>query len=287
MPRRLPLVLLLCALMAAPAHALVRLPATMSAVKGNPADALAALPIEDAHYDAATKCSKGSRPGLTKFVAWLQANAKGQFWGSYRCEKWGKGSASLHAENRAVDWHLDASRPADKREATRLILLLLAPDKSGNAQALARRMGVEEIIWDCGYWSAGMSAFKPYSPCYSKSGTLRKKVNKTIAHRDHLHIGMTKAGAAGKTSFWTRKAGSPGTGNRGGGGATPRPQRPAPTAPAAPGPEQPEEPTEPELEQSEWNGGSLSPDQGTDEGGTSDPYGGGGDEGGAFGPDGD
>ena len=25
----------------------------------------------------------------------------------YRCEKWGKRSASLHAENRAVDWALD------------------------------------------------------------------------------------------------------------------------------------------------------------------------------------
>ena len=33
------------------------------------------------------------------------------FWGSYRCEKWGKGQASLHAENRAIDWHLDVAYP--------------------------------------------------------------------------------------------------------------------------------------------------------------------------------
>ncbi len=51
---------------------------------------------------------------------------------------------------------------------------------------------------------AGMEQFRPYSPCLSKRGKLRRKVNKTVAHRDHLHIGMTKAGAAKKTSFWTR-----------------------------------------------------------------------------------
>jgi hypothetical protein len=79
---------------------------------------------------------------------------------------------------------------------------LLAPDSFGNAQALARRMGVEELIWDCGYWGAGMSDFTPYRPCYSKRGKLRKHVDPTIAHRDHIHIGMTKAGARARTSFW-------------------------------------------------------------------------------------
>jgi hypothetical protein len=39
-----------------------------------------------------------------------------------------------------------------------------------NPQALARRMGAEEC---------------------------------TAAHQDHIHIGMTKAGANGRTSFWT------------------------------------------------------------------------------------
>ena len=292
MPRRLPLIVLLCALFGAPAaaQALVKLPATISAVRGNPADALASLPIEDSHYDAATKCSKAARPGMTRFVAWLQRNAKGQFWGSYRCEKWGKGSASLHAENRAVDWHLDASVAADKREARRIILLLLAPDRAGNPQALARRMGVEEIIWDCGYWSAGMSAFKPYSPCYSKSGRLRKKVNKTVAHRDHLHIGMTKAGAAAKTSFWTRKAAAPQSGNR-----PARPTRPgvAPDLDEDPDPGTDDDHDHPPAETDdedwpgapEWNGGGMAP-SGSDEGGTGDPYGGGSAEGGTFTPDG-
>ena len=202
------LALLLCLLLPASAAAMVDLSGGLGPVRGNPADTLASLPIEASVYDRATRCSKASKPGMTRLVNWLQANAKGVSWGTYRCEKWGKGSASLHAEGRALDWHLDVSRAADKREATRLIRLLLAPDKAGNAQALARRMGVEEIIWDCGYWMAGMREFKRYSPCVGKNGEWRKKVNKTVAHRDHVHFGMTKAGAAAKTSFWTRRAAS-------------------------------------------------------------------------------
>ncbi|MDA0172919.1 hypothetical protein OJ998_27710 [Solirubrobacter taibaiensis] len=179
-------------------------PVAYSAVSNNPADALAELPIEDSVYDPATKCSARPKPGMTALVKWLTRNAAGAFWGTYRCEKWGKNSASLHAEGRAVDWALDVAVPAQRKAAEKLIALFLAPDRVGQPQALARRMGVEEIIWDCGYWGAGMAQFRPYSPCLSKRGKLRRKVNKTIAHRDHLHIGLTKAGAAKKTSFWTR-----------------------------------------------------------------------------------
>ena len=179
-------------------------PIAYTSVAKNPADALADLPIEESEYDPATRCSKKPKPGMTALIDWLGDNAKGVFWGTYRCEKWGKKSASLHAEGRAVDWHLDVDAPADRREATRLIALFLAPDKLGQPQALARRMGVEEIIWDCGYWSAGMDQFRDYSPCLSKRGKVRRHVNKTVAHRDHLHIGLTKAGAAKQTSFWAR-----------------------------------------------------------------------------------
>lgn len=191
--------------LSASAHA-YESPVAYTAVAANPADALAELPIEDATYDRATRCSKRPRPGMTALVQWLGKHADGAFWGTYRCEKWGKDSASLHAEGRAVDWALDVDVSAQRREAERLIALFLAPDRLGQPQALARRMGVEEIIWDCGYWGAGMDRFRPYSPCLSKRGKLRRKVNKTIAHRDHLHIGMTKRGAAKKTSFWTRRA---------------------------------------------------------------------------------
>ena len=196
MRRLLPLLLLLLAV-----------PASALAARDNPADELAHLPIEDPVYDPATHCSPKAKPGVVKLQRWLEENVRGAFWGSYRCEKWGRREASLHSENRAIDWHLDASAPADRRAARQLIDLLLATDSAGNAQALARRMGVEELIWDCAYWAAGMTEFRPYSPCYGKRGRLRKRMNVTVAHRDHVHIGVTKAGAAGRTSFWRRHTG--------------------------------------------------------------------------------
>jgi hypothetical protein len=205
MPVRLSfLVVLITLVLAAPASASdFSWPIAYTSQAKNPADALADQPIEDATYDPATHCSKKAKPGMTALVEWLTSNAGGAFWGTYRCEKWGPHSASLHAENRAVDWALDVDVPAQRKEAERLIALFLAPDKLGQPQALARRMGVEEIIWDCGYWGAGMQTYRPYSPCLSKRGALKRKVDKTIAHRNHLHIGMTKAGAAKRTSFWT------------------------------------------------------------------------------------
>jgi len=187
---------------AAPAGAF-RLGPTVAPVAGNPADQLAALPADPEEYDPATHCSPAPRPGMVALVAWLGRHVRGASWGTYRCEKWGPHEASLHAENRAVDWHLDVSVPADRAAARELIDLLLAPDSTGLPHALARRMGVEEIIWDCSYWGAGMEDFKAYSPCLNKNGERRKHVDPTIGHLNHLHIGLSKAGAAKQTSFWT------------------------------------------------------------------------------------
>jgi hypothetical protein len=198
----LPSLLLATLALAASAHAYPRVPQPLGPVAHNPADRLLAQPIENPVYDPATHCARKVRPGMVGLQRWLEANVRGVFWGSYRCEKWGKRSASLHAENRAIDWHLDVASGADRRAATRLIRLLLAPDAAGNPQALARRMGVEELIWDCGYWGAGMTDFKPYSVCFTKRGKPRRHVDRTAAHRDHIHIGMSKAGAKARTSFW-------------------------------------------------------------------------------------
>src|SRR3954447_6905580 len=196
------LLLAVCALAlaAAPAHAMIRLAAVPARVAGNPADRMLAVPIEASAYDPATHCSRKPQPGMIALPRWLTGNFRGVSWGTYRCEMWGKHEASLHAEGRALDWHLDVTTAADRREAERLVALMLAPDSAGTPQALARRMGVEEMIWDCGYWAAGMADFTPYRTCYSKRGTLRKRLDPTVAHRNHIHFGLTKAGAAKRTS---------------------------------------------------------------------------------------
>ena len=190
---------------APPAASDFKLPAILAPVAGNPADRMLRVPIEAPAYDRATRCTpKARRPGVDAFARWLDVNAGGVYWGAYRCEMWGRNSASLHAEKRAIDWRLNAGNRRDAAEARRIITVLLAPDRAGNPQALARRMGVEEIIWDCGYWGAGMAGFRPYSPCLTSRGRPNARVSVTTAHRDHIHFGMTKAGAAGRTSFWTR-----------------------------------------------------------------------------------
>ncbi len=201
MRRSVLLCLLLLAVLAPSAEAF-RLPDGLTPIRGNPAEALAGFPADAIAYDPARRCLPIARPGLSAFARWLAKGFRGQFWGSYRCELWGKGSASLHAENRAIDWHLDHRSAADRAAARKLIHVLLAPDRAGTPQALARRMGVQELIWDCSYWGAGMADFKPYGPCFGRDGTPRRRVGATIAHRDHVHIGFTKAGAMARTTFW-------------------------------------------------------------------------------------
>ncbi|MGH2801950.1 MAG: hypothetical protein ACRDL4_02760 [Thermoleophilaceae bacterium] len=98
-------------------------------------------PIDDYAYDHATECRKRPSPGALALVEWLGRNARGVSWGILRCERWGRNRASLHAEGRAVDWHVDAARKADRRAARRLIARLLATDRAGNPHALAREPG--------------------------------------------------------------------------------------------------------------------------------------------------
>jgi hypothetical protein len=199
MVQRILLLALCCAATAAPAQAF-RLPANFGPLPGNPADRLSA-PIDAETYDPATHCTgPRHRKGMVALQRWLQTNSRGVFWGSYRCELWGKHSASLHAEDRAIDWH-----PSDRAAARKLIDELLAPDKAGDQHALARRMGVEELIWDCSYWGAGMQNFEKYGYCYGRSGKLRRHLDPTAAHRNHVHIGMTRRGAAAKTTFWAAR----------------------------------------------------------------------------------
>ncbi|HEY7633291.1 MAG TPA: hypothetical protein VH817_21485 [Thermoleophilaceae bacterium] len=178
--------------------------AAFKPVKGNPADKLDSLPIEGYRYDLSRRCTKHPTPGALAMVAWLKQNSPGEFWGIMRCEKLGPHNYSLHADGRAIDWHLDVHTAAGRVAANRLISLLLAPDKLGNEHALARRMGVQEIIWNCTAWWSGPGGMEKYSVCYDKKGH-RKHVDDTTAHRNQVHIGLNHMDARKLTSFWTHE----------------------------------------------------------------------------------
>lgn len=177
-------------------------------VPNNPADRLADRPLERlrGYFDEVPHgCKNVKRSGVTRFAAWLKRNTKrGSVGGRYRCENLGNGNGySFHSDGRALDFTLNANKAGDYAQARKLIALLLARDRLGKGAALARRMGIVEIIWDCSYWAqsqvdeeTGQTAFKQYFLCPTRSTS--------IAHRNHVHFSFTRAGAAGQTSFWRR-----------------------------------------------------------------------------------
>lgn len=170
----------------------------------NPADKLLRVPVDELRYEHAKRCRKQMTKGALALAEWLGRNTRGEYWGGLRCERLGSKSYSMHAEGRAVDWHLDAGDPADRREASRLLRLLFGRDRDGNENALARRMGVIEAIWDCryyGYWmEQGQS--RRYSPCLDSRDRLDRHVDTTLAHRNHIHFSMSWSGARMRTSYW-------------------------------------------------------------------------------------
>ena len=174
-----------------------------SEVSDNPVESLLELPLDGMGYDRATHCVKSPTKGASALVRYLpKLSPRGVNWGINRCEMWGKKSASLHAEGRAIDWHLDVHNKADRADAEHLIRTLLAPDSAGEPFALARRLGVQGLIWDCRSWWGG-DTLQKYSACVGKNGKWNTKVDDTTAHRNHVHIELSKAGAALRTSWWT------------------------------------------------------------------------------------
>ncbi len=197
-PRALVALPLALACTAALAPTAVALPRT------NPANRLLAVPVDDLRYDHAKGCRKNMTRGALALVKWLDRNTGGEYWGGVRCERLGKSNFSMHAEGRAVDWHLDVGNARDRREAERLLGMLFSPDRDGNANALARRMGIIEAIWDCRYYGFWMTdrTSKRYSACESANGKLRHNVDPTTAHRNHVHFSLSWPGAKMRTSYW-------------------------------------------------------------------------------------
>ena len=179
-------------------------PATGDGLRPNPANGarLVNKPIDDERYDAADDCRKQVPPGMKALESWLEQHVRGESWGVIRCERLKSANFSVHAEGRAIDWHLDAGVAKERRAADRLIDTLLATDRNGNVRALARRMGIQGLIFDCRSWWAGMERLGEYSYCHERNGDLRHDLDRTQAHRDHVHIELNWDGARKRTSFW-------------------------------------------------------------------------------------
>ncbi len=157
-------------------------------------------PIDGYQYDNAHHCVGGRQPPVpVGMKAFLEEFLFPRF-GRRRvvpvvCRPIrGKTAPSLHSEGRAADYPLDANNPADRAIGDRIVQTLLAPDAAGNQHALARRLGVQEIIWNRQIWTSSRwrSGVRPYGG--------------VSPHTDHIHIGLNRLGALKGTSYWTCNA---------------------------------------------------------------------------------
>jgi hypothetical protein len=142
-------------------------------------------------------CSDDAQPG-TDWLRDLIAATWDQ--GSFHVDRACDTSAeSGHDDHRALDW---TAPPAAVQE---LVDWLTAPDAQGETAANARRLGVMYVIWDNQMWrvydksgEAPAGTWTEYGACYSRPAP----GDDTSCHRDHVHLSLTAAGAAGTVSYW-------------------------------------------------------------------------------------
>jgi hypothetical protein len=156
-----------------------------------------------AGYVEDTSCDLRIRPG-TRRLASLLARTYRSFqaadWAStYTCGT--DGTRSEHYDGRAIDWMVDVHNDREHAAAKAFLALLLAPDRFGNADAMARRLGVMYVIYDNRMWGAWDGRWEDYNGC----SHLPQPAYANSCHRTHMHISLSWDGAMGRTSFWTHR----------------------------------------------------------------------------------
>ncbi|HSE09859.1 MAG TPA: hypothetical protein VLB29_14430 [Nocardioidaceae bacterium] len=164
---------------------------------GMPATAHAAAVDDYARYDGQTTCASEVLPGTDFLLRLLVRTHPGTSYTSTLRACSGD-SVSEHKDGRALDWGVDADNPQQKAMAEAWLEKIFATDKQGNPDALARRMGIMYVIWDDHIYRAydGFEQ-KPYEPCDRP-----RNCSKTLRHRDHVHVSLSRAGAAAQTTFY-------------------------------------------------------------------------------------
>lgn len=156
-------------------------------------------PVEGyASYAPQKYCHPKPKPGTQTLAAWLVKTYPKS--SAPLTRRSCAGSVSEHKEGRAVDWTLDAAKAADRRRAADFLRQAFATDDQGNKHALARRMGIMYIIWDDHLYGS-YRQFKA-TDYLASSCTKKSTCSKTLRHRDHMHISLSRAGGRGDTSWY-------------------------------------------------------------------------------------
>lgn len=140
-------------------------------------------------YDDAESCTGGAQPGTVKLQEYLEFWFRGHEDGIYNCPE-GR-EPGIHGEGRALNWALRASDDKDAGAARRIRRFFLNEDRSGERWAMARRFGIQRIVWNDHEWRATPGGpQKGWHPC-------------PCGHTDHMHIEQRWKGALMKTSAYT------------------------------------------------------------------------------------
>ena len=158
----------------------------------------ASAQVEDyADYEPQERCNPTAKAGTTALARWLVRRGGGDGPISRTCRS---GGTSEHKEGRAFDWILDATRARDRQTAREFLDLAFATDHADNEHARARRMGIMYIIWNDHMYSA-WDEFQRDDYLSSSCKNLRR-CSKTLRHRDHMHISLSRRGGKGLTSWY-------------------------------------------------------------------------------------
>ncbi len=142
-------------------------------------------------YQKQVVCDPTPKPGVVAFAQLLNSHYGTRYYGIGRtCGA----DVSEHYEGRALDWMISAAKPDEKALADAIVAWLVAPDKQGRQGAMARRFGINYIIWNRHMWRSyaperGWAVYTGVSP-----------------HTDHIHFTFSWGGALKKTSWWTGTA---------------------------------------------------------------------------------
>ena len=158
-------------------------------------------PVEPyARYDPQSTCSPTAKAGTRTLGRWIVTTYRGGYGSTSRACR-GR-SVSEHKEGRAFDWRLDARSRTDRARAARFLARITATGPTGEEAELARRMGVMYLIWNDHIYAA-YDEFRPRSYRSSSCRGIRlSKCSRTLRHRDHMHISLSRDGARARTSFY-------------------------------------------------------------------------------------
>ena len=106
-----------------------------------------------------------------------------------------------HDEGRAVDWRLNYADPKDREDGERLLRALYA-----HHDELARRMGVQAILWGCHWWSSERPADHHALLVACRANDWRH-TDPGWRHDNHIHFELAKTAAEARRQSVRARAG--------------------------------------------------------------------------------